>query len=378
MSPAVIDVRKAEDWRDVVHRAVQALVEGRVVAFPTETVYGLAASALNERAVNRLIAIKSRQWGHPLTLAIKSSEEAFDYVPSATPLARRVANRCWPGPVTLVLDDDHPESLLQRLPEQVRLAVSPSGTVGLRVPGHQLILEVLHLLAGPLVLSSANRTGQPDSISADEVVAALGDDIDLILDDGPCQFGQSSTVVRLGKSGVKILREGVVTDATLKRLTNYMIVFVCTGNTCRSPMAEQLCKQRVAEKLRCDIDQLEDNGVVILSAGIAAGHGSGAAQEAITVMEEQKLDLTQHASQPLSDRLVRHADQIFTMTRGHRQAIINHWPNLASKVQVLCPEGHDVADPIGGSTEIYRSCAREIDGYLGQRIEEIDFQNPPR
>ena len=374
MSPAIIDVRKAEDWRDVVHRAVQALVEGRIVAFPTETVYGLAASALNEDAVGRLLEVKSRQWGHPLTLAIKSPEEAFDYVPKAGPLARRLAHRCWPGPVTLVLDDDHPESLLQRLPDKVRVAVSPSGTVGLRVPGHRLFLEVLQLLAGPAVLSSANRTGCPDSVTAEEVVASLGDDVELVLDDGRCQFGQPSSVVRVGPSGIQMLREGVVTDTTLKRLSSFMIVLVCTGNTCRSPMAELLCRRLLADKLKCPYDELDEHGVIVMSAGIAAAPGSRASPEAVTVMNEKQLDLSQHVSQPITDRLVRHADLILTMTRSHRDGVVKHWPDAAAKTHLLSPDGHDVADPIGGSAELYRSCAEEIYAYLAQRIEGLDLK----
>ncbi len=155
MPPAVIDVRKAHDARDVVHQAVQALVEGHLVVFPTETVYGLAASALNEEAVARLLAVKQRREGHPLTLAVKSAEEAWDFVPTASPLGKRLARRCWPGPVTLVVEDNHPDSLLHQLPLTVQQAVAPSGKVGLRVPGHPLILDVLHLLAGPIALSSA-------------------------------------------------------------------------------------------------------------------------------------------------------------------------------------------------------------------------------
>jgi protein-tyrosine phosphatase len=375
MSPAIIDVRKAEDWRDVVHQAVQALVEGRVVAFPTETVYGLAASALNEDAVGRLLKVKSRQWGHPLTLAIKSPEEAFDYVPQAGPLARRLANRCWPGPVTLVLDDDHPDSLLQRLPDKVRAAVSPSGTVGLRVPGHRLFLEVLQLLAGPAVLSSANRTGCPDSVTAEEVVESLGDDVELVLDDGRCQFGQPSSVVRVGKSGIQMLREGVVTDSTLKRLSSFMIVLVCTGNTCRSPMAELLCRKILADKLKCPYNELDEQGVIVMSAGIAAGMGSRASTEAVTIMSERHLDLSQHVSQPITDRLVRHADLILTMTRGHREGVVTHWPDAASKTHLLSVDGHDVADPIGGSAEFYRSCAAEIEAYLVQRVEELNLKD---
>ena len=140
MPAVVIDLRHADDLRDVVHQTVQALVEGKIVAFPTETVYGLAASALDERAVERLATIKGRKQGHPLTLAIKSADEARDYVPDMTPLAQRLARRCWPGPVTLVVDDSHPDSLARHLPGKVLDYVAPAKTLGLRVPGHQVLL----------------------------------------------------------------------------------------------------------------------------------------------------------------------------------------------------------------------------------------------
>ena len=169
MPPVVIDLRSAEDWRDVVHRAVQALAEGGLVAFPTETVYGLAASALDEDAVGRLLAAKDRTAAKPLTLAIKSADEARDYAPDMCPLARRLARRCWPGPVTLVVDDSHPESLVRQLPPKVQQAVSPEQAIGLRVPGHQVILDVLRMLAGPLCLTSANRAGMPEAATAKEV-----------------------------------------------------------------------------------------------------------------------------------------------------------------------------------------------------------------
>ena len=121
-----------------------------MVALPTETVYGLAASALDEEAVGRLLATKGRAEIKPLTLAIKSADEARDYAPDMCPLGRRLARRCWPGPVTLVVDDSHPESLVRQLPPQVQQAVSPQQSIGLRVPGHPVMLDVLRMLAGPL------------------------------------------------------------------------------------------------------------------------------------------------------------------------------------------------------------------------------------
>ncbi len=370
----LIDLTRAEDPRDVVHRAVQALAEGKIVAFPTETVYGLAASALNEKAVAKLLAVKGRPAQQPFTLAIRGADEALDYVPGIPPVGLRLARRCWPGPVTLVLNDDHPESVTKRLPSSVQNAVVPNGTLGLRVPAHSLILDVLHLIAGPLVLTSANRSGQPDAITAQQIVESLGADVDLILDDGRSKFGQPSSVVHVTEGGVQILRRGVITDSALKRLASFIMLFVCTGNTCRSPMAELLMRKRVAERLQCPIGKLEDYGVMITSAGISAMAGGRATPEAMTVMKDRSLDLSQHESQPISDRLLRFADLVLTMTRGHRDAILAQWPEASPRIHVLSKNHGDIADPIGGPQEQYRRCAEQIDTELQRWMEELNFK----
>jgi protein-tyrosine phosphatase len=372
MPAAVINLRTAEDPRDVVHRTVQALAEGKLVAVPTETVYGVAASAIHEKAVDRLAEIKGRQAGHPFTLAIKSADDAWDYVPQLPPLAQRLSRRCWPGPITLVLDNDDPDSLLNQLPRSVFQAVSPSGTVGLRVPAHDLVLAVLRLTAGPLVLTSANRTGETEAITAQEAIAGLGNEIDLVIDDGRSKFGQSSSVVRVYRDHWELLRSGVLNEKALKRLASFLMVFVCTGNTCRSPMAECLMKQRLAKRLKCQPAELEDRGVLILSAGIQAMAGGRATPEAVQDMNDWGLDLSQHESQPLVDRLARFADLILTMTRSHRDAIVSQWPSAAARTQVLSRDGSDLPDPIGGPIEHYRRCAEFIDAQLDDWLPHIE------
>ena len=272
MSPAVIDLKGSEDPRDGIHRAVAALAAGQLVAIPTETVYGLAASALSLDAVNRLLEVKQRD-KRPLTLAIKSADDALDYVPSMSPLAFRLARRCWPGPLTMVLNDSHPDSVISRLPEAVQDLVLPRGRVGLRVPGHPSALQILRLSAGPLVLTSANISEQPPATSASEVIDQLGDSIDLVLDDGPCQYGRASTVIEVNGNQFSVLREGAVSGETLKQLTFFLALVVCTGNTCRSPMAEALLRNRLAQRLGCPVDELEQRGIAIRSAGIASTVG---------------------------------------------------------------------------------------------------------
>jgi len=374
MLPAIIDVRAADDLRDVVHRAVQAVAEGKLVVFPTETVYGLAARALDPQAVERLLSVKGRGQGHALTLAVRSADEALDYAPRMSRLAHRLARRCWPGPVTLVVDDSSSESLIRQLPASVRRAVCPAETIGLRVPGHTVVLEVLRMIAGPLALSSANRTGEPEATTAEEAVRQLGESVDLVLDDGPARFGQPSSVVRVRGDHFEILRNGVVPETTLNRLSTLMVLFVCTGNTCRSPMAETIFRKMVAERLGCEVDETEDRGVMIMSAGVAALTGGRASPEAVQVMAEMGLDLSGHETQPLTEPLVRYADLIFTMTESHRRAIVAQWPGAAERIRLLCTDGSDVADPMGGPVERYRQCAEQIRSQLKTRLDQLGLE----
>ncbi len=373
MPPVVIDIRCAEDSRDVVHRAVQAVVEGKLVALPTETVYGLAATALDERAIERLLAAKHRPAGIPLTLAVKSADDALDYVPDLSPLGRRLARRCWPGPVTMVVEDHHPESLLQQLPPAVRNAVAPDKTIGLRVPAHQTVLDILCMLAGPIVLSSANISGQNEAVTAEQVVASLGDHLQLVLNDGQSRLGQPSTVIWLKDRHFEVLRQGVVSEQTLRRLASLMVLFVCTGNTCRSPMAEIMARKMIADRLGCDLNDVADRGVMVMSAGISAMNGGRPSLESVDVMAKMGLNLSDHESQPLTSQLVRHADIIWTMTRSHRQAIVSQWPDAASRTAVLCPNQDDVTDPIGGPVEFYEQCAAQIRDALATRVAKLDL-----
>jgi len=373
MPPVVIDIRSAEDSRDVVHRAVQALTEGKLVGLPTETVYGLAASALHEGAIAKLLATKQRAAGKALTLAIRSADDALDYIPTLSPLGRRLARRCWPGPVTIVAEEKHPDSLIHRLAPSVRRAVAPNNTIGLRVPAHAMVLDILRMLVGPVALTSANPAGQVEPTTAEGVLAALGDQVELVLNDGQSRLGQPSTVVKVGNKGFEILRTGVVSEQTLKRLASLMIVVVCTGNTCRSPMAEIMCRKMMADRVGCSLNELGEHGVMVMSAGISAMMGARPTPEAVEVMSKQGLPLADHESQPLTMQLVRQADIIWTMTRAHRQAIISQWPEAASRTMVLARDQSDVADPIGGPLEYYQKCAEQIKRLLAERISELEL-----
>src|SRR5262249_28811221 len=150
----------------------------------------------------------------------------------------RLARRCMPGPITLVCDVPNDDEACDGLLVASRRWVCPNGTLGLRAPAHEAILHVLQLLPGPLVLTSANPSGNAEATDADQVARTFENKLALIIDDGPSPLGRASTVVRIQGDSWKILREGSLTSADMQALAACMILFVCTGNTCRSPLAE--------------------------------------------------------------------------------------------------------------------------------------------
>jgi protein-tyrosine-phosphatase len=279
--------------------------------------------------------------------------------------------------LTLVLSGSHPEGHLRRLAPPVRQAVAPADFVGLRVPDHRFLLETLQRLPSPLTLTSANRSGQADAVSAEEVVEALGDDVDLVLSDGRSRYAQPSSVVRIQGRELEILRSGVLSEAALRRFASLIVLVVCTGNTCRSPMVQVLLQRRLADAVGCRIEELTDAGLMVISAGLAATPGEAASPAAVEAMQARGLDLSHHESRPVSDVLVRFADVILTMTRSHREAILCQWPEAEDKIGLVCRDGRDVDDPIGGDVAEYEDCAQQIDAQLPDWVGRLDLGSLP-
>jgi protein-tyrosine phosphatase len=369
--PDVLDWRSAAEPRDLVSRASRALADGHLVAFPTETVYGLAASALIPDAVERLHQARGEADDRPLPLAVRGPGDALDWAPGMSQLGRRLARRCWPGPVTLVCGDGVERGLAGRLPEAARRRVCPSGTVGLRAPAHAAVLRTLRLAAGPVVLTSAARGDGPSAVAAQQVVDSFGDEVAVVLDDGPCRFGRASTVVQVNGTRWSVLREGVVSAELVQRQTACLIVFVCTGNTCRSPLAEALCKRLLAERLGCAVEELPQRGFQVLSAGLAAMMEGPAAEEAVAVAADYGADLSRHRSRPLTADLVAQADYLVAMTHSHLLAVGDQYPHLGPRPQLFSPEGEDVADPIGCDQQAYQECAAQMWRHLQRFMAEL-------
>ncbi len=371
----VLSWNSTDERRAVVRHAAEALAQGKLVAFPTETVYELAGYAFAPGIVDRLATGDEAEQAS-FRVALRTPVEARDWVPGMSLLGRRFARRCWPGPVTLVFPQDPEEGVGSRLPVAVRSRLIPDNSLGLRAPAHDAIRQTLNELPGPLILAGAN--GPAGITTGDAVLERLGATVDILIDDGPSRYGQDATVVSVDGDEWRVLREGIVPAHTLQRLSACVVLFVCTGNTCRSPLAEGLCKKLLAERLACAPEELAQRGFVVLSAGLSALMGGAAAAEAVETARAQGVDLAGHLTQPVTDQLLAQADFIFAMTQSHlRLAEVRH-PRIGVRPELLSAQGEDVADPIGGDHEVYEACARQIIAYLEERLALLTGATPSR
>jgi L-threonylcarbamoyladenylate synthase len=190
-----------------IEAAARLLRAGRLVAFPTETVYGLGANALNPEAVARIYAVKGRPPTSPLIVHVASIEMARSLVISWPDATDQLARRFWPGPLTLVLEKQ------PTIPSIVTAGLS---TVGLRVPSHPVALALIKAAEVPLAAPSANRFTQLSPTTADHVRRSLGSDVDLILDGGRCEVGIESTVLSLAGPQPVLLRPGGISRAQIE------------------------------------------------------------------------------------------------------------------------------------------------------------------
>jgi L-threonylcarbamoyladenylate synthase len=208
-----------------IARAVAVLRAGGLVAFPTETVYGLGADASNPAAVARIFAAKGRPADHPLIVHLASAGELREWARSVPPLATALAETCWPGPLTIILRRS------ARVPDAVTGGLE---TVGLRVPSHPLALELLRTFGGGIAAPSANPFGTVSPTTAEHVRAGLGDRVDMILDGGPCEVGVESTIIDLSGDQPAILRPGGLPRERLEAIAGVPIP-VRHGGPVRAP-----------------------------------------------------------------------------------------------------------------------------------------------
>ena len=364
LDPAKIDSAKIKE-------AAQLVDAGGLAAFPTETVYGIACR-VETNSLIKLDNLKGRGPDKYYTLHIGQKADVEKYVPAVGLRAKKLIKNAWPGPLTIVFELTARDIEKQRksLKEEVLKRLYKDNSIGIRCPDNAIAAMLLQRTKHPVVAPSANITGQPPAADAEQVLAQFSGQIDLLLDAGPCKYKKSSTVVKIGKEGLEILRAGVYSQAELEAMSEVKFLLVCTGNTCRSPMAKGIFCKYWAEKLQCEVDHLDKMGYKVSSAGVMDMAGSPASAEAIAACAAKGVDIKAHKSKTLTRELVEESDFIFAMARMHCERVTALSPEAADKC-VLLAGNKEIPDPIGQPQQVFNDCAGLIEEAVRERIGEL-------
>jgi L-threonylcarbamoyladenylate synthase len=373
MGSEVVTFDQDEGYRDLIRRAARVLVNRGLVVFPTDTVYGVAARGDDEEAVRRLRRVKRRTDDRPFTVHMGRREELGRYVPTPGGVGRRLARKGWPGPLTLLfaVPDVGATAIAEELGRTAAARLYHEGVIGLRCPDEPRARDLLNEAGVPVFAASANVSNRPPPRTAQEALQDLDGQVDLVLDGGPTRWATPSTIVQVEGPRWRIIRQGVHDERALTRMASLNILFVCTGNTCRSPMAAAMFRRMLSERLGGGKGALEAHAITVTSAGVAAGTGSAASDLAGQAMAERGIDLSGHCSQPLRVELINQSDSIFVMTQSHFDTVVQMSPPAKKRCRLACHQ--DVEDPLGGDRQRYEAVADQLESCLRALAEEIEL-----
>jgi L-threonylcarbamoyladenylate synthase len=200
--------------QDDIQQAVHLLKKGGLVAFPTETVYGLGADAKNPEALAKIFRVKGRPIDHPLIVHVAEMSQLVDWVIEVPPVARALAVAFWPGPLTLIF---------KKAPQVLDMISGGQETIGIRIPHHPITKRLLKEFGGGLAAPSANRFGRISPTTAEAVREELGTSIDLVLDGGQCEVGVESTIIDVSGETPAILRPGILSKTQIESVLQQSI-----------------------------------------------------------------------------------------------------------------------------------------------------------
>src|SRR3989338_3422497 len=295
-STKIVKTGAANPDQNFISEAASVLKGGGLVIIPTETVYGIAANMIDKNALERLYEIKQRPKDKPFSVHIEEKLKIEEFARAIPTAAYKLIDKFWPGPLTLILKS------------------KDKGSVGLRMPDNEVALRVIAQAGVPIVCPSANISGKQAPVNFKEAIKDLEGLVDFAIDAGNTKLGVESSVVDLTIEPLQLKREGAIKREDIERVAKKKtVLFICTGNSCRSVMAMALLRKKMKEKNRLDVE--------VSSAGIMLMGGLSATGPTKEILEKEVMDVSGHVSQRVTNEMIKKSDLILVMEKIHEDRI---------------------------------------------------------
>ncbi len=346
-----------------IKKAIRVLRKGGIIIFPTDTVYGIGCDINNSAAIKEIYRIKQRKRDKPLVMFLSEKSEIKNYVKELTKSSKTIIEHLIPGPLTLIF-----KAKTGTFPE----FTGRKNTISVRVPDYPLLKKLIKKCSVPLATTSVNVSG---GIPA-ETHKKIGLDVDLILTDDNIPEGTPSTVLDISRYPPILRRKGALSIQTIEKYIVpkvrfhssivYNIVFVCTANSCRSPMAEGILKSLIKQKGL--------KNVSVSSCGTIQNSGFPATPNAILAISELGYSIRNHRSKSITKKILKDADLFLCMENLHKRHILKLEPNLQDRTFLLTEfagKHGEILDPIGQNIDTYRKVAGDIQRYVKRIVKDI-------